>query len=278
MATNLSWKFGLLALAAATAAVGAFSAVHAEMPDSLPRGAAKPAAAPLACLAPAEYARLDLPLNHVARRLEGGEPITIVAIGSSSTAGAGASSPQANYPSQLQVDLSRRFPGHRFTMLNRGVNGEETADMLARFGTGVIPAHPDLVLWQVGTNSVLRSHPVRPHGALLHDGVTRLKNIGSDIVLIDPQFAPKVLAKQDASKMVDLIALTAKQENVDLFHRFAVMRYWRETMKAGFDRFLSPDELHMNDWSYACVAKLLASAIAEAATRPVASAAAHAPR
>jgi hypothetical protein len=29
----------------------------------------------------------------------------------------------------------------------------------------------------------------------------------------------------------------------------------------------------MNDWGYGCVAKLLADAIAEAATRPVASAA-----
>jgi hypothetical protein len=35
-----------------------------------------------------------------------------------------------------------------------------------------------------------------------------------------------------------------------------------------FSKFLSPDELHMNDWSYACVAKLLGGAIAEAATRP----------
>ena len=39
--------------------------------------------------------------------------------------------------------------------------------------------------------------------------------------------------------------------------------------------FVSPDELHMNDWSYACVAKLLAAAIAAAATRPIASAAAR---
>jgi hypothetical protein len=31
----------------------------------------------------------------------------------------------------------------------------------------------------------------------------------------------------------------------------------------------------MNDWSYACVAKLLGAAITEAATRPVASAAVH---
>jgi acyl-CoA thioesterase I len=34
-----------------------------------------------------------------------------------------------------------------------------------------------------------------------------------------------------------------------------------------FSAFLSPDELHMNDWSYGCVAKLLAGAIVEAATR-----------
>jgi hypothetical protein len=95
------------------------------------------------------------------------------------------------------------------------------------------------------------------------------------VVLIDPQFAPKVLAKPDAHGMVDLIALIAKQENVDLFRRFAVMRHWREVQQVGFDRFLSPDELHMNDWSYACVAKLLGAAIAEAATRPVASAAAR---
>ena len=40
--------------------------------------------------------------------------------------------------------------------------------------------------------------------------------------------------------------------------------------------FVSPDRLHMNDWSYACWAKLLGAAIAEAATRPIASAAAHA--
>jgi hypothetical protein len=74
--------------------------------------------------------------------------------------------------------------------------------------------------------------------------------------------------------MVEQIALTAKEENVDLFQRFAVMRDWHEEQHLSFDTFVSPDGLHMNDWSYACVAKLLAGAVAEAATRPIASAAA----
>ncbi|HYU21892.1 MAG TPA: SGNH/GDSL hydrolase family protein, partial [Candidatus Dormibacteraeota bacterium] len=48
------------------------------------------------------------------------------------------------------------------------------------------------------------------------------------------------------------------------------MRNWHDALHLSFDAFVSPDHLHMNDWSYACIAKLLGNAIAEAATRPVA--------
>ena len=71
--------------------------------------------------------------------------------------------------------------------------------------------------------------------------------------------------------MVALIADIAKSEKVDLFHRFALMREWREVESLPYDSFLSPDELHMNDWSYACLARALGSAVAEAATRPTAT-------
>jgi lysophospholipase L1-like esterase len=244
-------------------------------PSALPQDT--PAAAPpAACRAPTELTYLDRPLVRTARRLASGQPLTIVAIGSSSTAGAGASSADASYPSQLSVDLKQRFPGQAITVLNRGVNGEETENMTARFANDVIAAHPQLVLWQVGTNSVLRDRPLAPHEVQLHDGIEELKATGADVVLMDPQYSPKVLAKPETDGMIEQIALMAKVENVDLFQRFAVMRNWSEVQHLGFDTFVSPDGLHMNDWGYACVAKLLAGGIAEAATRPVASAAAPA--
>jgi len=260
-------------------ALAFIASAHAQV-NTVPAGTpAAPSAAAqqnrnFACNVPSEVARLNYPLRHAARRLAGGEPLTIVAIGSSSTAGAGASSPAASYPSRLALELKERLPGHDITVLNRGVNGDETEDMLARFQTGVLAAHPDLVLWQVGTNSVLRDHPLKPHSALLHEGIAQLKEAGADVVLIDMQFAPRILAKAETQGMEDQITLAAKEESVDLFRRFAVMRHWHEVQHMPFDAFVSPDELHMNDWSYACVAKLLAAAIVEAATRPVASAAA----
>jgi len=244
--------------------------------DVLKLVAPPPAPSPqIACSAPAELAHFDRPLVHAMRRLASGKPLTIVAIGSSSTAGAGASSSAAAYPSRLAIELKAHFPNHDITVLNRGVNGEETDDMMGRFATDVVAAHPQLVLWQVGTNSVLRDHPLDPHSVELHKGIEELKATDADVVLIDPQYAPKVLAKSETPGMVEQIALIAKEQNVDLFRRFEVMRNWHEVQHLGFDVFVSPDRLHMNDWGYGCWAKLIGAAIAEAASRPIASAAAH---
>ena len=270
--------------AAPAATPAAVPAVGAAGQQPMPANPIKPAtaSAPVAqvtapaCRAPVTITRLDRPLLHVMRRLASGGPLTIVAIGSSSTAGAGASSIDANYPSQLAIDLRAQFPGHDITVLNRGINGEETANMMARFATDVIAANPTLVIWQVGTNSVLRDRSLERHARLLRDGIEQLKAINADVMLMDMQYTPAVLAKGEVDGMEDQIELAAKAENVDLFERFAVMRNWSEVQHISFETFTAPDHLHMNDWGYGCVAKLLAGAIAEAATRPIASAAAPA--
>jgi acyl-CoA thioesterase-1 len=224
------------------------------------------------CHAPADLIRLAYPLTRTAQRLIAGEPLTIVAIGSSSTAGAGASSPNASYPSRLAAELKQRFPHNRINVINRGANGEEVRDMLARFQTSVIAEKPDLVLWQLGTNAVLRDDPLAPAGSLLRQGVSQLKAIGADIVLMDPQFTPGVISKAEIEGMVDLLSAAAKDASVNLFRRFAVMRIWHDTDGVPFDTFAAPDGVHMNDWGYACVATLLGSAIAEASMRAATSA------
>jgi acyl-CoA thioesterase-1 len=230
---------------------------------------AQPAPAAPACTAPAEFSRLGHTLTRLARRLATAEPITIVAIGSSSTSGAGASSPAATYPSRLEADLKARFPGRTIRVLNRGVGGEDASQMLARFDRDVAVEQPDLVLWQVGTNAVLRDHALAGEAPLIREGIRRLKATGADVVLIDPQYAPKVLDKEhDAEGMVRLIGAEAKAGNIGLFQRFAIMRHWREHQGIAFETLLSADGLHMNDWSYSCVARQLGIAIADAVRSP----------
>ena len=107
------------------------------------------------------------------------------------------------------------------TVVNRGVNGEESRDMLARFERDVFSEKPDLVLWQVGSNSVLRDRPLSEAPAPLNQGLKLLKEHGADVVLINPQYAPKVITKHDVEGMVHLMAVTAKEKSINLFQRFA---------------------------------------------------------
>ena len=222
------------------------------------------------CAAPAEASGLEHAPSRFRERIAQGLPIKIVAIGSSSTFGSGASSSAAAYPSRLEAELKAQLPGLPITVLNKGIGGEEAPQMVVRFDADVIDESPDLVLWQVGSNSVLRDHPTP--GEVIRQGVERLKESGAEVILINPQYAPKILAKSDIGHAVDVITATARDEEVGLFDRFAVMRYWREVERISFEQFLSADQLHMNDWSYDCTAKLLATAILDGVKLPAATA------
>ena len=233
----------------------------AAMPVALPSSGV-PAARPRNCSVTAELDRIRAPLSRTAQRVADHLPVKIVALGSSSTYGFGASTPAASYPSQLAEELAQRLPDQQITVLNRGINGEEASEMLARLNADVIAESPDLVLWQVGTNALLRNIPLKPNS--LREGMTRMKRIGADIVLIDPQFAPKYIATADAERVVSVISAVSAAAHVGIFHRFALMRRWHEIDRLPLDTFLAWDGLHMNDWGYACFAKSIGTAITTA--------------
>lgn len=200
--------------------------------------------------------------THLAARIAERKPITIVAFGSSSTAGSGASGKSATYPARLQVELQHLFPDVGIRVLNRGVGGEDVSEMLKRFDHDIMETKPDLVIWQLGTNAILRDDGIAPEQPIIMEGLRRFRKSNADLVLMDPQYAPKVLRDPDAEPMVQLIAKIAKDSNIALFHRFELMRYWRDDLEMPYERFLSGDLLHMNDYSYACTAYYLATAIA----------------
>lgn len=218
------------------------------------------------CVQSKSLAQLDAPITRIAKRLDAHEPVTIVAVGSSSTGGSGASSPAFAYPSRLERELRVRFPDTPITVINRGVNGEDTASMMARM-EAVLEPKPDLVIWQLGTNTLLRDGNVPETAGMLRTGITRIKKTGADVLLIDPQFAPRVNAKPNVSDMVGLIAYVAKETHVPLFRRYVAMRHWHDDQAIGFDRFISADGLHMNDWGYSCLARLLAENITATVAR-----------
>ena len=211
------------------------------------------------CLPPKGGSKAMGSLPHVASKLVAGQPVVIVAFGSSSTAGFGASSPEFNYPNRLAAQLRRHYPTADISVINAGIGGEDAPEMMKRLQTQVIDVHPDLVIWQVGTNAVLRNLDPGDTAKLVEDGISRIQAAGgADIVLVDPQYSPAVnQRKESAGKMIKLLGKVAELRHVGIFPRFEVMRDWHENQSIPVESFVIADGLHMNDWGYACFAQLL---------------------
>jgi hypothetical protein len=84
------------------------------------------------CLPPKGGAKSMGSLPHVASKLISGQPVVIVAFGSSSTNGYGATSPEFTYPNRLAAQLHRRYPGADITIINRGKGGDDAPEMMKR--------------------------------------------------------------------------------------------------------------------------------------------------
>jgi lysophospholipase L1-like esterase len=197
-------------------------------------------------------------LPHVAGKLASGAPVTIIAFGSSSTQGWGSTSPEFTYPNRLAAQLHRQYPSADITVINRGKGGDDAPEMIKRLQGEVIDAHPDLVIWQVGTNAVLRDLDPVETAKVVSEGVGRIQAAGADLVLVDPQYSPRVTERaQSASRIVSLLGKVAALRHVGFFPRFEVMREWHEEQAIPIDKFVIADGLHMNDWGYACFAQLL---------------------
>jgi lysophospholipase L1-like esterase len=210
------------------------------------------------CLPPKGLSRSLGTLPRVARKLVAGQPLVIVAFGSSSTAGYGTSAPEFTYPNRLAAQLRRKYPTADITVVNRGRGGEDAPEMMKRLQTEVIDMKPDLVIWQVGTNAVIRDLDPDAMGQIVQDGVARIQAAGADVVLVDLQYSPRVIEHPEgASKMVKLLGKIAQLRHVGVFPRFEVMRQWHENMAMPIDSFVIADGLHMNDWGYACFAQIL---------------------
>src|SRR5689334_4508850 len=148
-----------------------------------PAGGAAPAEPAPSCATPPLLSAVDVALERSAGRIQSDKPIVILAMGSSSTLGVGASKPSMSYPSRLEQELKDRHPGTEIRVINRGVGGQDVPEELDRLEREVAVEQPDLVIWQLGTNAVLRRDDLSADEQLIRRGVGLLKERRIDLVL-----------------------------------------------------------------------------------------------
>jgi lysophospholipase L1-like esterase len=258
---------GLAKLGRAQTAIPAPSPAPAPSLPAAPGSTAPPPVGnvPDTCAVPGELQRLQFALPRMAALLRDREPVRILAIGSSSTAGVGASVAAHAYPPRLRDALVRLLPGAEITVRNDGIGGEVASTTLVRMRKSVEDWKPDVVLWQLGTNDAMRHISVEAFSQTLREGVDFVLGRGLDLLLIDPQFFPGVSNEDLYRDFVQSIERVAAEKRVPLMRRYAIMRYWDAL--PGKVLMLSPDGFHMNDLGYLCMAETLAGGMAQRLAR-----------
>jgi lysophospholipase L1-like esterase len=200
-------------------------------------------------------------LPHTSVALSQKHNLRVVAVGSSSTEGTGASAPARTYPAQLDAILEQRFPGAKIEVINKGIGGETAAGTLARLDRDVLSFRPDLVIWQLGTNDALRNVDAKAFGVQAVEGIRRIRESGADLLLLEPQFLPKQAGNATYAAYVDAVRALGAAHGLPVFRRSEVMKYWLDSKQFTPATMLSADQLHMTDASYHCLARLMADAI-----------------
>ncbi|WP_315703574.1 MULTISPECIES: SGNH/GDSL hydrolase family protein [unclassified Bradyrhizobium] len=213
--------------------------------------------------------RFEHPLKHLSESLKRRRKTRIVALGSSSTAGANGI---LAFPARLEWLLRQNNYGRMIDVVNRGIGGQEAPEELSRFECDVLAEQPALVIWQVGTNAVYRSISYNPAAveAAIAVGLDLLAEQPVDVVVMDLQYtaalvnlAEKLAIAEDIEQRIEKVCAAAK---VNLFKRWALMKRWcteaqipLAAMDDGGD-----DHLHMSEWATAYTTAALGRSIMSA--------------
>ena len=218
--------------------------------------------------------RSNATLAPLSAKLAEGRPLAILAIGSSSTEGIGASAKDKTYPARLQALLAKAWPKSEIEIVNAGIGGETAPQTLARLKAALAARSYDLVIWQVGTNDAVRGGDLDAFRTMVSDGIAMVREAGPALAILDPQFFPSVRDPQRYGDYVEAVGEIARREAVPVFARYAAMREWHRSDAEAFKAALWTDGFHMSDAGYDCLARDMANAMVgmAAPSRPVVAA------
>jgi acyl-CoA thioesterase-1 len=215
-----------------------------------------------------KFGSTDCPASHmpplalpmVKQALATNSEITIVALGSSSTQGWHSTDIAHSYPAILQEELSAALPMAHVAVINRGVGGQDAPEMVPRLQADALAVRPSLVIWQLGANGAMKKQDPAVFRELVAAGIGTMQAAKADVVLMDNQRAPFVLAAPDRAQFDQALSDAAARTGVGLFSRGALMDQWQAEGHP-YDQFISTDGVHHNNRGYRCMAKALAGSI-----------------
>jgi hypothetical protein len=218
------------------------------------------------CAVPRELVLDDPRLPMLAKRFQDHQPVTIVVIGGASTAGSAAGDEGHAYPHRLEEALRRAHPGATITVINEGGTQRQSAEeMVARFPRDVFANNPDLVIWETGTVDAVRGIDIQEFTVALGAGIDAVRQHKAELMLVDAQYNPETSSIINFSPYLDALHRTADLDEIYVFRRYDMMRYWSDAGSFDFVARSRARQVALAGEVYRCLGERMADAVDYAA-------------
>lgn len=199
-----------------------------------------------------------MPLPNSAHAIQSRKQLRILAIGAAMRPVVGGS--RDGKPPLLEQVLEHSIKGVDVEILNRGFSGELAAATAERLKIEVALAHPDVVLWQVGTNDAFAQVPVEEFEDSVLNAVRWLKEHNVDVILVGLHYMKHLVKNENYQAIRKSLQRIAASEAVLRIGRYEAMEVFERTTRVPGQP--EPGAFGHGEAGYNCMAQYVAHAIA----------------
>ena len=214
------------------------------------------------CAVPGYLLFGDSALQRVSTALQKEKVLKIVVVGTGSSTLPGADGANAAYPMRLEAALQRRLPGVKTKVVAFSKPRQTAEQMSQELEKLLLDEKPTLVIWQTGTFDALRGVDPEEFRSSVAGGVETLQNGGADVILMNMQYSPRIESMIAVGIYADNMRWVAREREVPLFDRLAIMRHWNDT--GAMDLYAATKDVGLAKKVHDCVGRALASLIIDA--------------
>ena len=215
------------------------------------------------CAVPGYLLFGDSSLERVGSAVSRSKKLKISVIGSASSTLPGRDGANFAFPARLEAALKRRFPGVDTTVVTHAKPRHTAAQMAETLAKVLLDDKPNLVVWQTGTFDALQGLDPEQFRASVADGVATLQAGGADVILMNMQYSPRTESIIALGGYADNMRWVAREREVPLFDRLAIMRHWYDT--GAIDLYAATKDVGIATRVHDCIGRALAAMVVDAA-------------
>ena len=215
-----------------------------------------------ACYVAGGLVHADFALPRTAAAIER-KHVSIVVLGSASSALPGAEGAAKAYPARLQESLTRRLGDVAVKVVAHTKARDTASEMVKSLRQTLSDEKPDLVVWQTGTVDAMLGVDPDDFQAALGSGLDAVRAGNADAVFVNMQYSPRTDSMISLGAYVDAMRFVALQREIPLFDRLGVMKDWNEM--GVFDLSTATKKIDVAEKVHDCIGRMLGRLVVDGA-------------